>query len=265
MVTAIAPIPTTTTIIPSTATAMAPSNISFTITVTADNSTSPSGQVTLTVDNIDGSSIGTGTGTLSGGSTTISYAFPTAGTFAVTASYQGNGPYLSSTSPPVNVQITSACIHANSLVLTTTNQSIAISELVKNDAVIGADGQSYRIEEVVPCWLKLPDELLTHDCIVFEKDSLGLGLPTENFIVDVGHPICLPDEYRDQGISALKPSRLYYSSSNPGTILCKYADVEKGLRYDLILDQESCGAYMANGICVKARISVAIAGYDHRE
>ena len=158
-----------------------------------------------------------------------------------------------------------ACIHGSCLV-SDGFEFQAISNLKPNDTILCADGRLCPVEAILQCWLKVPTDVDTHECILFETGSLGENLPSHPFVIDTGHPMCLPEEFARNGIEALKPARSYLNSAGQ---LLRWGHIEALLplhpttRYDLILSKDSCGVYIANGLCVKGRKSTQEPGYNH--
>lgn len=161
-----------------------------------------------------------------------------------------------------------ACIHGSSRLTLEDGTQIAISDACAGTAIMAADQSLVRLAvDAVPCWLKLPRKPLTHEAVVFEPDSIAPGVPSELFIVDTGHPICAPTAFQTEGKNALRTARSFLGS-HAGIRLIRWemaASILPGpnTRYDLVLDVGNPGAYLANNVCVKARTSVARAGYRH--
>ncbi len=145
------------------------------------------------------------------------------------------------------------------------------------------------VKAVVPCWLKHPTMTDSfHRCLVFERDSIAPGVPRLRFTVDLGHPICSPADYAALGEAALKPAIAFYRRDGPAATAGEmrltdwqtvYDEEEKAgdtngparsdavkslarCRYDLLLATPR-GTYVANGVVVASRVSLADAGYAH--
>jgi hypothetical protein len=160
------------------------------------------------------------------------------------------------------------CIHGSSNVQVDTETLLPISELKLGDRILGADGRESRVEHHVACWLGLPGASNFHEAIIFEPGSLGSGIPTQLFAIDPGHPMCTPEEFRLNGINGLKKARDYLNSTEIRlTRWDETARIFPGLniRYDIVMPKDSCGAYIANGVVVKSRLSIKDAGYLHEE
>jgi hypothetical protein len=171
------------------------------------------------------------------------------------------------------------CIHGSSRISRLNTQSVPVSELRKGDAILGADGADSVAVQVLPCWLKTPHMVDYHQCVVFEKGSLSAeeNVPNDRFVVDAGHPICVPAQFRLHGKAALKEARKFLPT--PLSTRLEHAPVSKPQiyysdwdavqslvcgaqrRYDIVMPKGSCGAYLANGVVVQARHSLATPGY----
>lgn len=180
----------------------------------------------------------------------------------VNANFTVNGePFSTSASATASVAI---CIHGSSLISLPNNEKIEISKLKPDQLILAANGKPTNIIDVVPCWT-LNDKC--GNCIIFEKDSLGTGIPSARFAVDAGHPICTPYSYNlYSGQIALTPAKFFVNNKN--IYIVKWEDVASLLpgenkRYDIIMKEDSCKAYIANGIIVKARQERKIPGYSY--
>lgn len=152
------------------------------------------------------------------------------------------------------------CIHKSSLVKLANGLEIEIYKLRPGEEIMGADGRITKIVDVVPCWI---DNKGT--CVIFEPNSLGLGVPSKRFAVDAGHPVCSPDEYINNGHKFTRVARSYIGQ-NSGIYATTWDKVESLLpgenqRYDIIMPNDSCKAYIANGVVVQARQSRKDVGY----
>lgn len=155
------------------------------------------------------------------------------------------------------------CIHGSSRIKLEDGKDIPISELQPGAQIVAADGKVVDIIEAVPCWVS-PDGKLFGSCVVFEKDSLSTGVPSQTFIVDPSHPICTPESYSQQGNSELKPAKTFINGNNVyKTTWDKITDLVTGKneRYDIIMPENSCKAYIANGVVVQSRQSRETSGY----
>lgn len=148
------------------------------------------------------------------------------------------------------------CLHGSCLISTSSGPK-RLDTITSQDQVLTATGEYAPVQELVKCWIQPPGP--DHDSIVFEPYSLTSDLPTSPLIIDPGHPICLPHEFAESGLSALKPSGSY-RKEHP---VIKYQHLpEQTSRYDLILAPPH-QTYIASGIIVKSRTSLIDAGYHH--
>jgi hypothetical protein len=90
-------------------------------------------------------------------------------------------------------------------------------------------------------------------------------VPSKRFAVDSGHPVCSPDEYINNGHKFTKVAKSYIGQ-NSGIYGTTWDKVESLLpgenqRYDIIMPNDSCKAYIANGVVVQARQSRKDVGY----
>jgi hypothetical protein len=158
-------------------------------------------------------------------------------------------------------QVVLACLHGSSLI--ETKEGVKRLDQIKNDdQVLTADNVYAKVESVAQCWLTFMGS--DHDAIIFEKGSLGPDEPSQELIIDPGHPMCTLNEYLEKGYQALRPAGTYWEElKGEGQIYTKkWTDVfvqkELSVRYDLILE-EPHNTYIANGIIVRSK------GYkDHR-
>lgn len=155
------------------------------------------------------------------------------------------------------------CIHRTSLIRLADSTEKSIEKLEPGECILGADGSHVNIIEAVPCWVS--DQAGNcGTCIVFEPNSIGLGVPSKRFGVDAGHPIGILAEYTDN--SVLKPAKEFINGT---TIYAKKWDqvgdlfVGENKRYDIIIPETSCKAYVANGMVVKSRLSRTVPGYNY--
>ena len=152
------------------------------------------------------------------------------------------------------------CIHKSSLVKLANGLEIEIFKLRPGEEIMGADGRITKIVDSVPCWVENKGT-----CVIFEPNSLGLGVPSKRFAVDSGHPVCSPDEYINNGHKFTKVAKSYIGQ-NSGIYGTTWDKVESLLpgenqRYDIIMPDDSCKAYIANGVVVQARQSRKDVGY----
>ena len=162
----------------------------------------------------------------------------------------------------------SACIHGSSLVQINQQLTQPIYDIKDNDLIIDANGQQVVVEQNIPCWTHQTGAPYAQEAIIFEKDSLESGLPTQRFAIDPGHPMCTPEQFKIGGLNALKKASDYLDPTNQNIKLTRWDQTAielegKNIRYDLVLSKNSCGAYIANGLVVKARISLKDPGYLH--
>lgn len=152
------------------------------------------------------------------------------------------------------------CIHKSSLVKLANGLEIEIFKLRPGEEIMAADGRITKIVDSVPCWIDTKGT-----CVIFEPNSLGLGVPSKRFAVDAGHPVCSPDEYLNNGHQFTKVAKSYIGQ-NSGIYATTWDKVESLLpgenqRYDIIMPNDSCKAYIANGVVVQARQSRKDVGY----
>ena len=153
------------------------------------------------------------------------------------------------------------CIHSSSMISLPNGQKIEISKLQPGQSILGDDGKPSNIIDVVPCWTRNDK---CGDCIIFEKDSLGPNVPSSRFAVDAGHPICPPSNIVH--FPYLKPAKFFVNNNN--IYIVKWEDVQfllpgENRRYDIIMKDDSCKVYIANGIIVKARQERKQPGYSY--
>lgn len=168
-------------------------------------------------------------------------------------------------SNPLN--FTLSCIHGSSCLQLANGSELAIAWAKPGDVILAGDGSEVVIKDVVPCWLKTPANPTTHGVVVFETDSLEMGVPSKRFAIDTGHPMCVPREFQRLGMAALKPARTFANSKS--IRVTRWAEVANllpgnNLRYDLVLTEGAPGAFLANNVCVQARSDAKTPGYDHR-
>jgi hypothetical protein len=154
-----------------------------------------------------------------------------------------------------------ACIHSSSKVLLSDGSYKLITNVTSGDQVYSPDCKTAIVKEVVPCWLKVPNNPF-HKCVVFEKDSLAPNVPSELFIIDPGHPMSFATNYDNNGLMSAKEyvngKTIYTSDYND--IKERFPEDMKHNRYDLVLNRGD--TYVANNVIVKSRTSFKTAGYD---
>jgi len=82
--------------------------------------------------------------------------------------------------------------------------------------------------------------------------------------VDAGHPICLPSTFAKFGFSALRPAKSYLGRTGVYSVQWNVVGSllpGKNECFDLILPDDSCKAFFANGIVVQARLRRKFPGY----
>jgi hypothetical protein len=154
------------------------------------------------------------------------------------------------------------CVHGSSLISLPGNKEIAISELKSGSIIMTADGKEVEVVEVVPCIVSYNDKFFG-PCVIFEKDSLGENVPSKRFVIDAGHPICTQESYKKG--EKLRMAKYYVNDGN--IYMTTWDEAGKLMpgenkRYDIIMPEDSCKAYIANGIVVQARQSRLNSGYS---
>lgn len=158
-------------------------------------------------------------------------------------------------------QIIGGCLHGSSLITTSTGLK-RLDHITIQDQVLTGTGDYAPVCGVVSCPLQTPDT--QHTAVIFEPGSLGKNLPTDRLIMDPGHPLALPSDFKEQGMNALKPANQYRWDLKSKDITAQlYQDLpEKTLRYDLVLGTDH-HTYIANGMVIQSRATLDRAGYDH--
>ena len=199
------------------------------------------------------------------GSFTLSFVVPPANQSAkITAA----APGLGSDTVNVTIEVNPVeCLHSSSQISIPNGLTQNIINITDGDTIVDASGQCVTVKNAVQCWLGPKIEDKYQPVLVFEKDSLGPGLPHSRLAIDPKHPIALPVEYALHGNVALQPG-WQFRKSNSQIQRLHWGDVAKllpgdNLRYDLVLDDNSCGAYFANGLIIKARQAVQTPGYQY--
>ena len=153
--------------------------------------------------------------------------------------------------------ITIACLHANSVIITT-DGSKYIKDIQSDDRVLTSNGEYAGVIAVAQCWIQEPGP--SHDAVIFEPFSLTSSLPTTPLIIDPGHPIKINKE------DDFQPAGEFVN--NCTIIVRKWTDElvqnpTPSLRWDLVLE-DGYTDYIANGVIVKSRESAIDPGYLHR-
>ena len=200
--------------------------------------------------------------------TNLGEFYATAGTvgtnFIATPAYSG-----------LVITLSLVCIHSTSRVWYTDVEGKGktlreVSDIKDGDYVLGADGKPAKVVEVVTCRDRHPESKTPHTCVVFPPDSIKDGVPSHLFVVDPGHPIGTPESFSLNGMGGLVPAGWYLQQEGKYTGVYKsdWSAITKklggtSLRYDLILEMTSCGAYLANDVPVQARWTVGRPNYWH--
>ncbi len=157
--------------------------------------------------------------------------------------------------------VTPACLHANSVIVTSIGKSF-IKDIKVGDKVLTGNGHYAEVKNVSECWIKYPGP--SHDAVVFESFSLTQDLPNEKLIIDPGHPIKLnnEDDFRRAGEfvneESIKSNKIYVKKWTDESI----QSPTPSLRWDLVLE-DGFDNYIANGIIVKSRKDELVPGYNH--
>ena len=160
------------------------------------------------------------------------------------------------------------CIHKTSMIQLADGQELGISDLLPGQEIMSADGSVSQIIESVPCWITDKNNVCGK-AVIFEPDSLGPGVPSKRFAIDPGHPMALPEDYKKHGNEALRPAKTYLDEIENKEIYLTMWDKVSSLlpgenrRYDIVMKDDSCKAYIANGIVVKARQNRVEPGYSY--
>lgn len=167
---------------------------------------------------------------------------------------------------------TLACIHGDSEVTYVTAEGKevprAIATIREGDYILNGVGAPAKVTRVVKCWDKHPKWEYAHRCVVFPPDSLDKGIPTQKFIVDSGHPIATLSSFANDGLASMMPAGSFVNDDGKGSAYrsdwkkVANSEADTSTRYDLIIEGPSA-TYMANGLVVKARISLSNPGYHH--
>lgn len=148
------------------------------------------------------------------------------------------------------------CLHGSSLIQMK-NGNKRLDQIREGDEVLSGDNldQYTQVKGISQCWLSFMG--VDHDAIIFEPNSLGDNEPTQQLIIDPGHPICTKKEYLEKGIDALRPAGSFWEELKGDKVYTKkWTDIfvqnEPSVRYDLILE-EPFNTYIANGMVVRAK------------
>jgi len=153
------------------------------------------------------------------------------------------------------------CIHESSLIKMADGAEVEIKKLKVGDKIMAADGKITPILDIIACWSSDTD---VGNCIIFEKDSLGPGVPEARFAIDVGHPMASPIDYRMSNSKALRSAATYVNGKN--IYYARWNSISnlfpgENKRFDLMMSDDSCKAYIANGLVVQARLNRMQFGY----
>lgn len=157
------------------------------------------------------------------------------------------------------------CIHGSSRIKLANGEEIEISKIQPGEKILGGDDNISPVIEAVPCWAGIKNKIFT-DCVIFEPNSISEGVPNYRLAIDPGHPICTPEEYLKEGNKALKPAKSYLKEKSIYTVKWnKVAALLPGenRRYDIIMSEDSCKTYIANGMVIQARKTRQQPGYKY--
>ena len=190
------------------------------------------------------------------------------GSIVDTATASGNAGAITATGS-TTVFLALACIHEASMVKYL-NEDGKVEErrvdgIKSGDYILDAHSEPVRVVNAIRCLTKHHLASYSHSSIVLPVGSIALGVPDRLTVVDPGHPIATPSAFATTGVMALMPARSYlggYSTSWDAACLLLPTSLLPS-RYDLVLEESSCGAYLANGIAVQSRVSEGDAGYLH--
>lgn len=245
---------------------MVPFNQPFQFTGSAENLSS----VWFFVDNSLGLTQGSSftNGDTNGWTFTTTFTTPGAHSLTVESRYTNSGSN-SRASIQFDVPI---CLHGDSVVALYPEGSghRLLKEIRAGDLVVGPDGGRAEVKALARCWRNGDEKENPPRCVVFDVGSIASGVPTERFVVDVGHPIGVrggDTELISAGEFA-KRVQDRYGADPSGIRVMRWDEAEEYLpgawwRYDLVLE-DGRDAYMANGVVVKSRSSNWLdAGYEH--
>lgn len=152
------------------------------------------------------------------------------------------------------------CIHESSLIKMADGAEVEIRKLKIGDKIMSADGKITPILDIITCWSSND----SGNCIIFEADSLGPGVPSARFAIDVGHPMATPIDYRMSNNKALRYAATYVNGKQ--IYYARWNSIDnlfpgENKRFDLMMSDDSCKAYIANGLVVQSRLSRMQFGY----
>jgi hypothetical protein len=185
-------------------------------------------------------------------------------TSPINVSHVGDLPLMFNGNIILNTTIfsISACIHGSSVVQLFSNDQKPICEILASDVLMGPDGKQVNISQVVKCWNNEPN-MKSQQMIIFNKNSIARGIPSDVFGIDPNHPMCTVASYLKRGDQALRRASTFV---NNRTIRCSTIDrihaknmLPPSVRYDLIL--ENSDVYIANNLVIKGRRSFKESGY----
>lgn len=158
------------------------------------------------------------------------------------------------------------CLHSSSLVKMLNGDSKPIMDLKFGDRIVDGNDSPATVQEVIQCWLTPTWWKASQPCLLLPKGSLGNDLPSEILAIDPGHPICLQENFRKEGMNALKPANDYVEYRSSFIVPWdKVSNVIPGdnHRYDLVLVEAECKTFIANGVVVQSRTTRETIGYDY--
>ena len=163
------------------------------------------------------------------------------------------------------------CIHGSSMIMLANGDEIEISKIEPGTEILAADGTIISDIEVVSCYAGVNNKLYG-TCIIFEQNSLGNGFPSRRLAIDAGHPMSDIITYKNNGNKCLIPAKFYLDHAknlgNKNIYSKSWDDIAplmsgNNLRYDIIMPNDSCQAYFANGVVVKSRQNRKNPGYNY--
>lgn len=176
-----------------------------------------------------------------------------------------------------NISTTAAvviCLHGDSVISMADGGKKSLKDIERGDVILGADGKGHTVSKLAECWLKDPSIDTNPRAVVVERGGFGGGIPTQRFIVDIGHPVGTVQDYRSGGLQGLRPlaeilatlppSRENLFAVVPWEKVHEWTGEENQVqkRYDIILE-DGPTAYIANGLAVRSRDTDKVAGYVH--
>lgn len=198
---------------------------------------------------------------ISGTTASTTYQTVSTGSHTATATYINDSNFANSTGEKIFDVL--LCIHASSQILMADGSTEMIHKLKSNDLIKDANNNTVPIKEIIQCWLKPTWQINFQKCIIFEPSSLDDNVPSSLLAIDLGHPIATPSNYAKYGQAALKPAYTYKKKQL--TTWDRVATIlpDPQYRYDLVLSNDSCQAYLANNVVIQARASLMKAGYKY--